>query len=890
MSSTVIAPVLPAKSALDGSGVGKRPLKSPAVQSIAQRCAPPFPMPSSPLSPEPASTTAPTAVWSRLRQRHFFDYPVGSLRLWLLIAACGAAAWVWAALGLLAMPGGSRLHLVVGLGLVATAACFPLQLPRTHFTVLVADLFIFAMLAALGVPAAVLAATLEAFIGALRSSKRLSTRVSGPAAAAAAMVAAGSVFEFARHRLPALGWGSEVASMAGLCLAAAVFVGLTTAPLMQLMAMKKQRNLSLGTWLDTASWIVAMALGSAFIAGLVHLNAQRHGPGVLAVAAGVVLATTALLRATLRRHERERSKQDARVNQAQREAAISQQRFMAAFTHAAIGMAIVKLDGTMLQVNRAVCSLMQREETQLVGQAFVSLLHPGDATLFNRRTRDLVQDPEAFFAMELRCRIFEGSEDSDVWVAVHCSRYDDPADQEGAGHCLIFQLHDITSRHLAESRLQHIAYHDGLTDLANRGCFHERLEVAVERTRLDANERFAVMFLDLDRFKIVNDSLGHIAGNELLREVAQRLRGCVRPIDLVARLGGDEFAVLLEALSDAEAGMRLAQRVLTALSQPVVINGTEVLPGASVGITFSDLGYRTVDEVLRDADLAMYDAKARGRGQVAMFDISMHERAAEKLALEADLRHAIGEGQLSVHFQPLYELEAHRLYGFEALARWVHPVRGPVSPAVFIALAEESGHIEALTDWVIEHAAGQLAQWQRTLPDTAHLGMHINISGRDLARTDLSAYVQSVLTKHQLHPECLTLEITETTLMGRLDVALQTMGQLRDSGVRFSIDDFGTGYSSLAYLGTLPIDSLKIDRSFVMGMHDKPQNVEIIRAVLNLAQSLGRRVVAEGIETTEQLAVLRKLGVHIGQGYLLSRPLRAEQVKELLSVTAAASA
>jgi EAL domain-containing protein (putative c-di-GMP-specific phosphodiesterase class I) len=275
---------------------------------------------------------------------------------------------------------------------------------------------------------------------------------------------------------------------------------------------------------------------------------------------------------------------------------------------------------------------------------------------------------------------------------------------------------------------------------------------------------------------------------------------------------------------------------------------------------------------------------------VAMFDISMHERAAEKLALEADLRHAIGEGQLSVHFQPLYELEAHRLYGFEALARWVHPVRGPVSPAVFIALAEESGHIEALTDWVIEHAAGQLAQWQRTLPDTAHLGMHINISGRDLARTDLSAYVQSVLTKHQLHPECLTLEITETTLMGRLDVALQTMGQLRDSGVRFSIDDFGTGYSSLAYLGTLPIDSLKIDRSFVMGMHDKPQNVEIIRAVLNLAQSLGRRVVAEGIETTEQLAVLRKLGVHIGQGYLLSRPLRAEQVKELLSVTAATPA
>jgi len=358
----------------------------------------------------------------------------------------------------------------------------------------------------------------------------------------------------------------------------------------------------------------------------------------------------------------------------------------------------------------------------------------------------------------------------------------------------------------------------------------------------------------------------------------------------VARLGGDEFAVLLEALHDADAGLRLAQRVLDALSRPVVINGTEVLPGASVGITFSDLGYRTVDEVLRDADLAMYDAKARGRGQVAMFDVSMHERAAEKLALEADLRHAIGEGQLSVHFQPLYELEPYRLYGFEALARWVHPVRGPVSPAVFIALAEESGHIEALTDWVIDHSAAQLALWQQQMPETRHLGMHVNISGRDLARADMTANVQSVLTRHALPAECLTLEITETTLMGKLDLALQTMGRLRETGVRFSIDDFGTGYSSLAYLGTLPIDSLKIDRSFVMGMHDKPQNVEIIRAVLNLAQSLGRKVVAEGIETPEQLATLRRLGVHIGQGYLLSRPLRAEQAGELLAVMAPAAA
>jgi EAL domain-containing protein (putative c-di-GMP-specific phosphodiesterase class I) len=264
------------------------------------------------------------------------------------------------------------------------------------------------------------------------------------------------------------------------------------------------------------------------------------------------------------------------------------------------------------------------------------------------------------------------------------------------------------------------------------------------------------------------------------------------------------------------------------------------------------------------------------------FDVSMHERVAEKLALETDLRHAIGEGQLKVMFQPLYYLQPYGLYGFEALARWEHPTRGPVSPAVFIAMAEESGHIEELTSWVIDHSVAQLAAWRRQSPHLANLGMHVNISGRDLGRVDLAAEVQQVLARHALPGANLTLEITETTLMGRLDVALKTLGDLREAGVQCSIDDFGTGYSSLAYLSTLPINSLKIDRSFVMGMDQQPQNVEIVRAVNNLGKSLGHRVIAEGIETPQQLALLRTLGVELGQGYLLSRPLRADQVLPML--------
>ena len=841
----------------------------------------PTPEPASPAVGRLGAVGGVFGLLARLRQTHLFDYSPATTRAWLGIAGAGLLAGLWA-LHCLALHSPLQLGLVaIGLLLVAVAALFPLKIPGTNTTVLVADAFIFTLLATLGAPAAVLAAGVEGLIGALRSSRRLTSRVSAPTALMAAMAAGSAAHATLRHHGIVWGLPPAAASLAALCAAALVYVALNTGLLMAMMAIKRGQRLALRDWLDASSGIASMSLGSAFLAGLLTLNAQHVGMSLIGLAAVVVLGLLLLLRRSFARQEQDRAAQDAIVNQAQREAAQSQQRFTAAFTHAAIGMAVVDAGGSVLQVNQALCALVQGSPASLLGSPFCSLLHPADALLFQRQAADVASHAEQAFSMELRCR--PGQAD-DLWVVVHGSRYQAP---DGAGHCVIYQLHDITSRHLAERQLKHIAFHDDLTDLANRQCFHARLSVAVERTRLDAEQRFAVLFLDLDRFKVVNDSLGHNAGNTLLRAVGQRLVQCVRPGDLVARLGGDEFAVLLEAVHDPDDALRLAQRVLTTLSQPLAINGTEVMPGASVGVTFSDLGYRTVDEVLRDADLAMYEAKAGGRGRVALFDQSMHDRVAEKLALEGDLRRAIGDGQLSVHFQPLFDLQPYRLMGFEALARWVHPQRGPVSPAVFIALAEESGHICALTDWVVDHAMAQLAEWKRNLPGTAHLGMHVNISGRDLGRADLVSTVQGVLQRHAVTPGTLTLEITETTLMGRLDTALQAMGQLRELGVKFSIDDFGTGYSSLSYLGTLPIDSLKIDRSFVMGLHDKPQNVEIVRAVLTLGQSLGRKVVAEGIETPEQLATLREMGVHIGQGYLLSRPLRAEQVLDLLAVAVA---
>ena len=823
-------------------------------------------------------------LFVHVKQRHLYDYNAAATRLWLALAGTGLLAAVWAMSQIIALPWVELAQIQIGISCVVLAAFFPVHIPRTKYSIGVADVLVFGMLALYGAPAAALAAGAEGLVGGMRSSKRLTSRVSTPAAAMAAMMLCGLAFDALHQVLLAVGWPAATASLAALCMVALPYFAGTSLPLLAVMAAKNGRRLSLRDWVHGYSWWAAIYLISAAVAGVLTMNTRQFGSTVIGVAGVVVAAVVMLARVSLRRQETEFQAQEARVSDAQREAALNQQRFSAAFTHAAIGMAIVRHDGAIHQVNLALGELLGRADHELLNQPFEDLLHAGDAELFRRRAVLATASADEAFSIELRCRAAAGQ---DIWVSLHCGRFIDPGNDRSG---LIYQLHDITSRRLAEGELQHVAYHDSLTDLANRNCFNERLGVAVERSRTDAAQGFAVMFLDLDRFKLVNDSLGHIAGNLLLREVARRLADSVRPGDLVARLGGDEFAVLLEHVCAPDDALALAQRLLTVLSAPMTINGTEVMASGSIGITFSDLGYRTADEVLRDADLAMYAAKADGRRRVVLFDQSMHERIAEKLKLEGDLRRAIGEGQLSVVYQPLFDLEPYRLSGFEALARWKHPERGPISPDVFIALAEESGHIEALTAWVIDQAAGQLAQWRGASQQMAALGMHVNISGRDLANAALVPLVREVLARHGLPAQLLTLEITETSLMGDLAVALVALNALREVGVKFSIDDFGTGYSSLAYLGTLPIDSLKIDRSFVIGMHEQPQNIEIVRAVLMLGRSLGKKVIAEGIETAEQLATLKDIGVPVGQGYLLSRPLRPDQVPALFDQVLAQAA
>ncbi len=825
--------------------------------------------------------------WAAFRRAQLFDYSPPAVRLWVAMVGCGGLvlsaalfATLWGAAALSA----AGLWQLLGWGLIAAAAAaFPIALPRIKQSVSGADLVNFLVLALQGAPAAVLCAAVEAFVACSRSSARWSSRIGSTAMAATAMGAAGWLFTAAQPVLQQQGWPAPAAHLAALAAAAALNCGLLTAVLMKVMHLKRGAALGVKTWFAHCSWVGTLQLLSAVLAGLLSLNAQQFGRAAAFTAVAVVGLSLALLRSHFRQQIAEQEAQEARVAAAEQEAQQNQRRFSSAFTQASIGMAIVGRDGCVLQANQALHALLGAG-SPLAGRAFRDLLHAGDAELLDRHVADVLSRRAESFSIELRC---VGAARHETWVSLHCALFDDDAGasagSEATAGGLIFQLHDISSRRRAEGELRHIAYHDSLTDLANRSCFHERLAGAIERSRADRRAGYAVMVLDLDRFKVVNDSLGHGAGDELLKIVASRLAGCLRPRDLVARLGGDEFAVLLADTQERGDAIRLAERLLQVLAMPALVNGTEVRAQASIGVTFGDMGYRETEEVLRDADLAMYEAKAAGKGRLAIFEAGLLERMGHKLQLEADLRRAIGEGQLSLAYQPLYGLQPHQLVGFEALARWTHPVRGSVSPGVFIALAEETGCIQALTAWAVDEAVRQHAEWVAQGGPHTELVMHVNVSGKDLARPGFVEHVTEVLQRHGLPPGLLVLEITESTLMEQRDLALAALSRLTELGVKLGIDDFGTGYSSLAYLSTLPFDCLKIDRSFVIGLQGSPKNHEIVRTVISLGRSLNKQVVAEGIETHEQLAQLRQMGATIGQGYLLSRPLPPRQVRQLLS-------
>jgi diguanylate cyclase (GGDEF)-like protein len=440
------------------------------------------------------------------------------------------------------------------------------------------------------------------------------------------------------------------------------------------------------------------------------------------------------------------------------------------------------------------------------------------------------------------------------------------------------------SRELQESRehFRHAAFHDSLTELPNRTLLADHLRLAIERARRRPEHLFAVLFLDLDRFKNINDSLGHAAGDRLLVETARRLERCSRPTDTVARLGGDEFGVLLDGLESECDAVRIAERVQEELMRPFLLGGHEVYTAASIGITLSTHGYEDPENVLRDADTAMYRAKEKGKARYELFDADMHADALARLRLENDLRRAVEHGEFEVYYQPVIALASGKLSGFEALVRWRHPERGIVGPAEFIPLAEETRMVTEIGGWVLGEACRQMSEWRELIPSQQHLTVSVNLSSKQLTQPGLAESVRRALRDTELPPHCLKLEITESAVMDNAEGAATLLAQLRALGIQISIDDFGTGYSSLSYLHRFPVDTLKIDRSFVAKMTDNSENGEIVRTIVTLASNLGMGVVAEGVETAEQHARLEALGCEYGQGFLYSRPVEAESALALI--------
>lgn len=438
-------------------------------------------------------------------------------------------------------------------------------------------------------------------------------------------------------------------------------------------------------------------------------------------------------------------------------------------------------------------------------------------------------------------------------------------------------LRDITESHQVKQQLQYQAFHDSLTNLPNRVLFLDRLQHALERQKRYPESTVVVLFLDLDHFKLINDSFGHLVGDQLLQELANRVQVALRSTDTLARLGGDEFAILLEEISDPEEALHITQRIQKQLETPFKIKEHDMYANASIGIALDITDYEESEQLLRDADIAMYRAKEMGRGRYVVFDPEMRQQAISRLKLETELRKALERQELVIHYQPIVTLATGQVSGFEALIRWQHPKRGLLYPIDFIALAEETGMIVQIDQWVLIQACDQLRRFKNQRHDAQNLTMNVNLSSQHFSDSTLPKYLLQALNQSGLEAHNLKVELTETGLIKNLDTASSLLDKIQAMKIHICLDDFGTGYSSLSYLHRFPVNCLKIDRSFVSHMQAKTENWEIIRTIIALSNTLGLETVAEGIETVQQWSQLKELGCDKGQGYFFSQPLLPQE-------------
>jgi diguanylate cyclase (GGDEF)-like protein/PAS domain S-box-containing protein len=754
---------------------------------------------------------------------------------------------------------GTRLYFKVP----RAAAAVPLS---ASFVLLAAMLYGFAAATPLAAAAAV--------VSSFRLARRGGLVLSDAAPAAAATFFTGSLAQY-------LGFAPPAAAPFAAALAACLFSSAHAAAASSALFVYGHKAAGRSSSRAAAGALAWTLIAYLFASSLAVLAAQI--PAGLALDTLIALLAAAAACVTLygarRAGDSQRQQQPAWMRRGEAARFVGSNPFCAAFEYAAIGMAVLSSKGRLLWVNRSLCAFLGYAESELMYSSLGAITHKDDLAPVLAALKSMLRERTDLLQMEVRHQRRGGEQ---VWALWNVARFEDAQDDETY---VVLQLQDITERKQSEQRLLHDAFHDPLTGLPNRALFADHVKLTIARAKRVASRRFAVLFCDLDRFKIINDSLGHVAGDQLLVEVARRLESCLRQGDTVARVGGDEFTILLDDLADEDEAVAVAERVQKEVSAPISLSGRDVFTTMSIGMATGAASYSDPEDILRDADTAMYRAKSLGKARHVVFDHSMHASAVNLLQIETDLRKALERGQFYMLYQPIVSLGSFKLCGFEALVRWHHPERGLISPLDFIPIAEETGQIIGIGEWALHEACRQMREWQEKFPQASPIFMSVNLSAKQFNHSMLIAQIDDALRRTGLNPRQLKLEITEGAVMENIDTATEMLRHLRDLGVQLAIDDFGTGYSSLSYLHRFPIDTLKIDRSFVTRMADNPENVEIVRTIVMLAQVLGMDVVAEGVETKEQLKLLRDLQCEYGQGYYFSRPSSPSDAERIIVET-----